>query len=148
MGNELRGDDGVGLQIAREIDRQMPHHCRVIISSGEGSELIEQINLFPQVYIFDAVYTQEQPPGAIYRFDAVAEPIPVDFFHYSTHKFSLAEAVELARVLEQLPPKLIIYGVEGQQFEFGAPLHPEVCKAIPRVVDMALRDIANDMEKH
>jgi hypothetical protein len=36
------------------------------------------------------------------------------------HHFGLAEAVELARVLDRLPPRLWIYGIEGRQSEQGS----------------------------
>ena len=55
-------------------------------------------------------------------FDAGNSPIPSDFFNYSTHAFSVAEAVELARALNKLPTRLLIYGIEGVDFSAGIGL--------------------------
>lgn len=46
----------------------------------------------------------------------------------------MAEAIELARTLKQLPAKLIIYGIEGKHFAFGMGLSPEVEQATAEVV--------------
>ena len=80
------------------------------------------------------------PPGTIHRFDAHAEPLPSRFFHYSTHAFSVAEAVELARALDQLPPRLIVYGIEGKNYTAGEGLSPEVEKAADSVIPRVLQD--------
>jgi hydrogenase maturation protease len=55
-------------------------------------------------------------------------------FHYSTHAFSVAEAVELARALGELPPKLVLYGIEGKNFDCGIGLSSEVEKATEEIV--------------
>jgi Ni,Fe-hydrogenase maturation factor len=43
----------------------------------------------------------------------------------------LSEALTLGRVFQDLPPWLIIYGIEGRNFELGEHLSPEVAAAIP-----------------
>jgi hydrogenase maturation protease len=85
------------------------------------------------VLLVDAVESGA-PPGTIHRLDAQAQSVPASFFHYSTHAFSAAEAVELARALGQLPPRLIIYGVEGKDFRAGTALSPEVAAAVEEVL--------------
>jgi hydrogenase maturation protease len=75
-----------------------------------------------------------KPPGHIHCFDARHDPIPSEFFHYSTHAFSLAEAVELARVLDQLPPTLLVFGIEGKSFASGQGLTEEVRRAADDVI--------------
>ena len=63
------------------------------------------------------------------------------FFNFSTHGFGVAEAVELARSLNQLPPQLIIYGIEGKNFADGFGLSPEVEGAAAQVVRRVLLEI-------
>src|ERR1035437_11103975 len=59
----------------------------------------------------------------------------------STHHFGLAEAVELARVLDRLPPCLWIYGIEGRRFEQGSCPSPEVARAIEEVAERIARGV-------
>lgn len=86
-----------------------------------------------QVYIFDAVRSGAEP-GTIFEFDAHEREIPANFFNYSTHNFSLAEAVELSRTLNQLPPVLKIFGIEGKDFSEGRSLSPEVKASADRIL--------------
>ena len=108
IGNPYRGDDAVGLRIAQDIKKKSPDHVNVIEQSGEGISLMDSWKDSDAVILIDAVYSGAKP-GTIHRFDAHTQPIPSKFFHYSTHAFGVAEAIELARALKQLPPHLIVY---------------------------------------
>jgi hydrogenase maturation protease len=90
--------------------------------------------------VLDAAHSGA-PPGTIHRFDASTEPIPSAFLNYSTHAFSVAEAVELSRVLHQLPPHLIVYGIEGSNFEGGVGLSPVVEDAAALVVARVVSEL-------
>src|SRR3972149_2149869 len=102
VGNEYRGDDGLGLFAVRQIKAKNLSNVTVIETSGEGAALIETWRSAGIVIAIDAVQSGAKA-GTIHRFDASVEPLPGDFFHYSTHAFSLAEGIELARVLNLLP---------------------------------------------
>lgn len=84
------------------------------------------------VIIIDAVRSGGES-GAIYRIDALAEQLPRRLFLCSTHALGLAEAIELARAMDRLPARLIIYGIEGRDFEPGIGLSPEVERAAREV---------------
>ncbi len=92
------------------------------------------------VMLVDAVRSGA-PPGTIHRLDALAASLPSGFFHYSTHAFSVAEAVELARSLDQLPLHLVVYGIEGTNFAAGVELSPAVEQAVEAVVERAADEI-------
>ena len=53
----------------------------------------------------------------------------------------MVEAIELARVLQQLPPCLVVYGIEGMQFDIGRELSAAVRQAVPDVVQQVRQDI-------
>ncbi len=133
VGNIYRGDDGVGLIIARQVrDAALPG-VRVREESGEGAALLDAWQGASMVILCDAVRSGNAP-GTIHRLEAHRQPIPSGFFRYSTHAFSVAEAVELARALGQLPPHLVLYGVEGSDFTAGNALSPPVAHAAQEVV--------------
>jgi hydrogenase maturation protease len=140
IGNEYRQDDGAGLIVARRLQKQGIDHLTVIEQTGEGSTLMEAWKDAERVILVDAVHSGGAP-GTIYRLDARAQPIPAKFFHYSTHAFSVAEAIELARALNQLPPHLIIYGIEGKNFSAGEGLSLEVERAAREVAESVPQDI-------
>jgi hydrogenase maturation protease len=68
-------------------------------------------------------------------------PLPALFSRVSTHAFGVAEAIELARALGQLPPALVVYGVEGATFEAGAGLSAAVAAAVPQVVAQVRQEL-------
>jgi len=140
LGNQYRRDDAVGLVVARRLKEAAPEHVRVLEESGEGTSLMESWKGADTVILIDAVHS-EAGPGTVRRLDAHRQPIPTRFFHCSTHAFGVAEAIELARVLSQLPPRLIVYGIEGKTFEAGLGLSPEVEKAAQEVVERVLGDL-------
>jgi hydrogenase maturation protease len=127
LGNEWRGDDGVGLEVARRLGgREL---------GGEPIELAEALFGGAEVVVVDAV-SSGAPPGTVHTFDASTEPLPARLFGASsTHTLGLAEALELARSLGRLPHRVTVYGIEGSRFGFGKGLSPEVELAAEELVE-------------
>ncbi len=140
VGNEYRCDDAVGLVVARELKAGNAPNVSVIEESGEGSALMEVWKNAETVILIDAV-SSGAPPGTVQRFEAHAEKLPMGFFHYSTHAFGIAEAIELSRVLQQLPPRMTVYGIEGKNFASGSGLSAEVKQASDMVVKKIVEDL-------
>jgi hydrogenase maturation protease len=133
VGNDYRGDDGAGLAVARVLKAMaLPANIDIIEASGEATGLLEAWQGAEVVLVLDAVLSGATP-GTLHRFDAHAQRIETTLFSCSTHAFGVAEAVELARALDQLPPRLLVYGIEGQEFSMGAPITPAVAEALPRL---------------
>jgi hydrogenase maturation protease len=144
LGNQYRRDDAVGLVVARRLKEAAPEHVGVLEESGEATALMESWKDADAVILIDALDSGARP-GTLHRLDAHTQPIPTSFFHYSTHALGVAEAIELARALGGLPPRLIAYGVEGKTFEAGSGLSPEVEKAAQEVVERVLGDLRCDL---
>lgn len=140
LGNAFRGDDGVGRVVARRLREIALPGVTVREESGEGAALMEAWMDAGAVILVDAVQSGAAP-GTIHRLDATRTPVPSRFFHYSTHAFSVAEAVELARALNQLPPHLILYGIEGGDFTAGEQLSPEVAAAVDELLPRIRQEI-------
>ena len=141
LGNEFRGDDFVGLFIARKLRDKKPRDVRIIDGVSDGTSLIECWQQARAAILIDCV-TSGAAPGKIHRFDALAASLPEKIFPaYSTHAFSISEAVELAGTIGQLPELLLVYGVEGGNFETGAQMSAELKAAAEKVVMLILKDI-------
>lgn len=142
VGTDYRRDDRIGLLIARKIrDLQIPS-VTVEEQSGDGVALMDAWIYAETVIVIDAVCSKSAA-GTIFRFEAQTQSLPSNFFHYSTHEFSVAEAVELARVLHELPTQLIVYGIEGADFEMGSEISDEVRKAAEQVISSIQADITS-----
>jgi hypothetical protein len=60
--------------------------------------------------------------------------VSVKSLRFPTPVFSVVGALEL-------PSCFIVYGIEGETFEVGAPLSAAVAQAVPEVVGRIRRDI-------
>lgn len=140
VGNAYRRDDAVGLIAARALRERVGAACGIREESGEGTALMDAWRDAELVLLLDALHTGAAP-GTVVRLDASAAPVPARFFHYSTHAFGVAEAIELARALGALPAQLIVFGVEGADFTAGEGLSPPVARTVPQLIAVALGDL-------
>jgi len=130
IGNSFRCDDRAGLLVVDFIAdaiKYTPFDALIELKklSGEGAELIHEWEGYDSVYLVDA----SQPfgtPGKLTRIDTRTSQLKQDYFHYSSHNFSLAEAVELSRQLGSLPDKLVVFAIEGINFSTGLNVTFEV----------------------
>lgn len=132
IGNDYRRDDAAGRIVARRLKERMPPDLEIVEETGEGAALLDAWRGGEDVFLIDAVQSGA-PAGTLHRIDVQTQPLPASLFRHSTHAFGIAEAVELARLLHQLPSRLIIYGIEGERFDAGVGLSPEVEKAVVEV---------------
>jgi hydrogenase maturation protease len=144
IGNAYRSDDAAGLIAARRVNEQASEHCSVIEHTGEGAALMELWKGADTTIVIDAVRSGAAP-GTVSRFDAALCPLPVSMFRDSTHAFGLAEAVELGRALKQLPPQLIVYGIEAQNLKAGTSLSPAIEFAVQTVVERVLQELPQNV---
>lgn len=136
IGNPWRGDDGVGHAVVEAL--QGTSGLTTATCSGEPAELMDLWQGHHPVILVDAIVTGAAP-GALHRLDA-REPLSRGA-RYSSHGIGLAEAVELARSLGDLPETLIVHGIEPARLEDGAGLSPQAIDAIPKAARRILDDL-------
>lgn len=145
MGNDYRADDATGLLVARRLKGIVSHlfdksQVRVLECAGGSFELMDLWENAEHVVLVDAVSSGAEP-GTIFRLDAIKQPIPSSLFHYSTHGLNLADTIELARLLHKLPPRLIVFGVEGLDFGLGQRLSEDIEGIMEYLVEAMLEYI-------
>jgi hydrogenase maturation protease len=128
LGHPDRGDDAVGTAVANRALALLPPDVGVV-QHEDPAGLIDIWSGSDLVVISDAVRSG-QPPGTVSVLNAGTAPLRIGTGAGGTHEFGLAEAVELARALDRLPPQLVIIGVEAERFELGTPLSPQVAAAV------------------
>ena len=142
IGNEYRGDDGVGLAIAERVRDRVPAGVTVVPCEQEPSRLIDAWLEADAAIVVDAV-TSGAEPGTLHRFDAGVSPLPARVFRSSTHAFGVGEAVELARALGKLPGRVVVFGIEGAEFAAGDALSGPVESA----VEPAAQSVLDELER-
>lgn len=128
MGNLYRSDDGVGIVVARRLREQIPSRVSIVEEDCDALSLLNLWKGTSSVILIDSVQSGAAP-GTLHRFDLCRQRLPGALLQYSTHAFSVAEAVELARTLHRLPQHLILYGIESKDVAAGTQLSATVEKA-------------------
>lgn len=136
-GNRERSDDGAGILVAEQL-RELGIEVETRI--GEALDLMEAWNGADDVILVDAVLTGA-PVGTVQAWDG-RQPLASVRTNASTHGLGVAEAIELAYVLDQLPIRLRVYGIEGRRFELGAEISPQVERAVAEVVGRIIADLS------
>jgi hydrogenase maturation protease len=134
VGNPYRRDDGVGPAVA-ELLRDLSG-VEVTQSLGEISELIDLWDGADLAILVDAV--RARTPGRLHRLTVPAAGTAAA----SSHGLGLGDAVELARVLDRLPARLVLYAVEVTDVGHGQGLSAPVAAASRRLAERIRTEVS------
>lgn len=142
IGNKFRSDDGAGVVAAEKVKELGIDNFDVKIVDGEGTDIMEAWNGYDNVIIIDAVQ-KNKSAGKVHELNANEQILESDFFNYSSHAFGLAEAINVSKVIHKLPRFLIVYGIEGDHFQFDTKLTGKVEKAVDKTVQLIKEKYGN-----
>jgi hydrogenase maturation protease len=133
LGNDLAGDDAVGVLVARALFVEFDGVADVVESSASGMALIEILAGYDRVVVVDSILTGRNPPGTITEMGLMEVGRVVA---PSVHQAGLPE---LAAVAERLglgfPSQTRVLAIEVvDPYTFGAGLSPPVADAIDELV--------------
>jgi hydrogenase maturation protease len=133
VGNELRGDDAIGRIVAEGVRECGIPGLTVEIQQGDGLSLLDAWRGESHVVVVDCAVSGGVP-GRVHLLSANEAPVDVRLYSASTHTIGVGEAIELARILGELPARLDVYAIEGACFAPGAAVSPEVLGAAASVI--------------
>jgi hydrogenase maturation protease len=138
LGNPILGDDGVGWQIASELQKfdSIPSDVTVECMAIGGISLMESLIGYDRAIIIDAIVTHKTPVGSVNYFKLGELPNPSLGHMSSAHDTSLQDALQIGRDLEvHLPDDITVVTIESQKvYDFSEILSPPVAKAIPKAL--------------
>ena len=150
LGNPILTDDGVGVQVARELEKvvNLKAHPQLTITeaSAGGLRLMEVMLGYDLVVLIDAYLLNPEAtkPGKIHKLslDDLRAVTPTQH-STSPHDTSVVVALDAAEKLGyKVPQRFLIYGIEVENIlEFSETPTPAVAEAIPIVVEMILNDL-------
>lgn len=138
LGSPDRGDDAVGPAVARRV-AELELAGVTVVEHEDPTGLIDLWADAELVVVVDAVVSGATA-GSLVVVESGADSGTVADQAWArtgrggTHAFGLAAAVELARALHHLPTRLVLVGVEAEQFEHGTELSAPVAAALDAVV--------------
>lgn len=142
LGNDYRGDDACGLIVARKIAGLALDGVHTVDGLADGTDLFDLWDSNTTVILIDCAHSGSAP-GTVHRFEPLTGPFPEHLMNpFSTHSFSIAKTIELARTLDNVPARVIVYGIEGHNFTPGVELSAEVEASMDVVALAVQNDIA------
>jgi hydrogenase 3 maturation protease len=133
IGNPLRGDDAVGLEILRLLRGKVPRNVRLIESQIMPENFTGEVERFnpSHVLLIDAASFRAKP-GVV----KIVPPEGIEGVTVSTHALPLSIFVEI--VQKSVKAKVLLLGVRPKTVNFAEGLSPEV--------EETAKDIAETLE--
>ena len=135
FGNDIQGDDAVGLAAARILKQELPE-VEVVEVPGAGMDLLELCEGHTHALLLDAVGTEKHPPGTILHFSREDfQRVVAPSLHYA----GLPEILGISEKLKLPFPKTFrILAIEIEKSDdFREGLGPEIQAALPQYVNEA-----------
>ena len=147
IGNPILGDDGIGFHIAQELAKQIKdENVDIKDTTEDGLNLLELIMGYDRLVVIDAIMTEGEKVGEIYRLKpedtgelvcSVASP----------HHLNLATTIEIGKKLfgGQIPAEVIVFAIGTQEVtRVTEEMTERVREAIPRVVNLVLEELLTE----
>ena len=142
LGNPILGDDGVGWQIARQVQlrSEFPLDVDVDCLSVGGISLMERLIGYDRAILIDSFVTNKNPVGTLFCFSLDELPNQALGHIFSAHDTTLQNALKVGQELGALLPKEItVVAVEAQDvYDFSEQLTPAVAAAVPTAIQAIL----------
>jgi len=140
IGNEFRSDDAVGILIARKLKEFYPDYD-LIESDGNGIDLLSIFQEYDKVILIDAAVAEKnEDVGQVREIKVAQETNFSDIKIFSSHSFSLLEAIKMGKQLSILPKELFLYLILSQNFSFGQEISEKVKKALEKILDIIIKN--------
>jgi hydrogenase maturation protease len=132
LGNDLMGDDAVGLQVIRRVRQTLGPNAPFDIreSTESGLTLLDEFTGFDRVWIVDSILTGRFPTGHLHRFPALQLPV---LGLTRPHGLGVGDTLQLGRLLGiPMPRQVNVIAIEvADPFVISDRLSPELERALP-----------------
>jgi len=137
LGNQLLGDEGVGVHAAEELlSGRLPSDVVVLDVGTAVLDALPAMEVAQRIVVVDAVRAN-QAPGTVYRvpFDEMRHPQVIG----SVHGFDLSRVLALSGRADV--PEVVVIGVEPESIDWSLELSPPVREAMPAVLEAVLAEV-------
>ncbi len=140
VGNLLLMDEGIGIHVINELEKQkLPQNVEIYDGGTGGFKLIDLMHGAKRVIFIDAVETGKAP-GTITTFKSKDVRSIYPKKKYSLHDTDLLEVIKMVELLGN-PPEIEIVGVQPKTINYGTTLSKELRDAIPDIINTVLSRI-------
>jgi hydrogenase maturation protease len=148
VGNLLLKDEGIGVHVAGELQKQtLPRTVEVIDAGTAALDILLSQTAPYKLVVIDTTKAGKKP-GTIYRVrlkagekDKLIRIFGQGSSGISLHQIGLLQALAAAEKTNRLPEEIVLIGVEPNKVDWGLELTEPVKRAIPEIVDTVLKEI-------
>ncbi len=140
IGNLLLCDEGVGVHVARALQREdLPSNVITLEVGTAFLDALPEIEQADRIIIVDAMQA-DHAPETIYRvpFDDCVKPECIA----SLQGFDLSRVIYLAG--RETPPEAVVIGVEPARIDWGTDLSPKILEMVPSIIEAVKMEIAKE----
>lgn len=142
LGNTHRRDDGVGVVVAAALDELALPNVHVVTGVAEATGLLEAWSEAELAMVIDAAVTPDSVPGRVRR--CALDDVVAAGEGLSSHSVDVrGGAHALGQALGRAPGALVLFTVDAADTGHGPGLTPQIARAVPEVVDMAVAEISD-----
>lgn len=134
VGNDLYGDDGVGVEILNRIKNDSSFdQIPLVDCATDALNIIDHFKGVRHAVIIDAA-KMSTPPGTVNLFDADDASLRIVSDHLSVHGIGISEMITIAKQIGIYPESVTILGIEPEHISVNAGLSNTVESAIPLAI--------------
>jgi hydrogenase maturation protease len=141
IGNVLLTDEGIGVRALNELQRRytFPENVELLDGGTAGIELLRHIRNRDYLIIIDAMKF-DQEPGTVSRVEG--EDVPAAFLtRISPHQLGLSDLLAAAMLTDELPKKLVLFGVEPENLDIGLDLTDTVEASLEKLMGAIIDEL-------
>jgi len=141
IGSILMTDEGIGVRAIEELERRyrFPDNVELLDGGTSGIELLSHISGRDYLIIIDAI-RGGHPAGTVLKIEG--EDAPAKFMtRISPHQLGISDLLAAATLTDQMPKKLVLFGIEPKEIKMGTGLSAEVRAALDRLLDVVVEDL-------
>jgi hydrogenase maturation protease len=134
IGNILRKDDGVGVHVIKELEKQLDNSFVELVDGGTSTlDMLGYFLDYEKVVVIDCLRAGYKP-GTIYKI----KPEEIKDYNkenLSIHDVQILDVVKIANMFGK-HPQVMIFGVEPKEISFDLEISDTIKNKIPEVVNL------------
>lgn len=139
IGNILRKDDGIGVHVINELEKEGLTSTIQLVDGGTST--LDMLGYFldcERIIVVDCLKAGYEP-GTIYKIKAE------DIKSYkkeslSIHDVQILDVVKMANMMDKFP-SVVIFGIEPKEIEFDLELSDVMKSKIPEVIKLIKKEL-------
>jgi len=148
LGNPLMRDEGVGIQLASQLQVLLVDNPDIeVMDLGTGGLSVMHAIRGRKKVVFVDCAIMGQSPGSIRRFTPQHVRSTKTRMRYSLHEGDLLNTLELSRSMGECPDDIVIFGIEPKEICHGEGLSNELETKLQQYTQSILQELQTKKDK-